>query len=117
LPVAKNGYEVVIKLLIDAQADVKFQSDRNRTPLWYAAENKHKAAVKTLRDAEADAKLKNKSGWMLLPWTARNRHKAVIGLPTNVEANKSRPGAAETRRHQCGCGSSLTSIVNSISET
>jgi ankyrin repeat protein len=47
---AENGYEAVVKLLLETgKVDVNLKDSSRRTPLSWAAENGHEAVVKLLQ--------------------------------------------------------------------
>jgi ankyrin repeat domain-containing protein 50 len=53
---ARNGHEAVMRLLLEAMADVDAKDEHVRTPLQLAAENGHEKAVRLLLKAKADVK-------------------------------------------------------------
>ncbi|KAI7770093.1 hypothetical protein LZL87_014294 [Fusarium oxysporum] len=86
---AEQGYETVIKLLIDNGADKDSRgTDKyhhgGRTPLSFAAEKGHEAAVRTLINRESCLHLACGAvlgrGWTPLSYAARCGHKAVVTL-------------------------------------
>jgi ankyrin repeat domain-containing protein 50 len=55
---AGNGYEGIVKLLLEAKADVDAEDDSGRMPLSYAAENGYEGIVKLLLEVKADVNSK-----------------------------------------------------------
>ncbi|KAI9765967.1 MAG: hypothetical protein M1840_006974 [Geoglossum simile] len=82
---ADNGYEAIVKLLLDSgKVDVNSRNNRGLTPLSWAAENGHEAIVKQLLDSgEVDVNSKNNRGQTLLWWAAENGQKAIVKLLVN----------------------------------
>ena len=98
---AENGHETVVKLLVEAEADIESKDvtyDRTplswaaenygQTPLWWAAKNGHEAVVKLLVEAKANIESKDSTyGETPLLWAARSGHKAVVKLLVEAKAN------------------------------
>ncbi|KAF5965016.1 4-hydroxyacetophenone monooxygenase [Fusarium bulbicola] len=94
---AGNGYEAVVKLLLDTGKIVPDAKDDDyQTPLWRAAKNGHTAIVKLLldtHDVDPDAG-RNQSGYVWyandgrtpLSLAAENGHEAIVKLL--VDTNK-----------------------------
>ena len=61
LLVAANGYEVVVRLLIE-RADVEGKDKNDRTPLWCAIKNRHEAVVQLLLAVGANVESKSMIG-------------------------------------------------------
>ncbi|EHK20646.1 putative Pfs NB-ARC and ankyrin-domain-containing protein [Trichoderma virens Gv29-8] len=76
----ENGHEPVVKLLLDAGAEVDSKDDNDRTPLSWATENGHEPVVKLLLDAGAEVDSKDDNGQTPLSWAAENGHEAVVRL-------------------------------------
>lgn len=57
------GHVKVVKLLLDAKAEVNSKGDRGDTPLTWAAVRGHMEAVKLLVEAGADMEHKDAWGW------------------------------------------------------
>ncbi|KAJ5213561.1 hypothetical protein N7449_000730 [Penicillium cf. viridicatum] len=51
---AENGYDAVVKQLLEADVDVDAKDNNGRTPLSWAAGNGHDAVVKQLLEADVD---------------------------------------------------------------
>jgi hypothetical protein len=73
-------HEAVVKLLLEAKADVESKSSSGRTPLSWAAWGGHEAVVKLLLEAKADVESKTSSGQTPLSWAAREGHEAIVRL-------------------------------------
>jgi ankyrin repeat domain-containing protein 50 len=84
---AKFGHEAVVKLLLDAKADINPKDDGGRTPLLWAAENGHEAVVKLLLGAKADIDSKDDSGRTPLSWAAENGREAIVKLLLDAKAD------------------------------
>ncbi|KAH0538358.1 hypothetical protein FGG08_005053 [Glutinoglossum americanum] len=114
---AENGHEAVVKLLIEAKADVNAKDeyrvtplslvaqegrgavadakadvnakDKYRvTPLLLAAQVGHEAVVKLLIEAKADVNVKdNYDGRTPLSWAAQRGHEAVVKLLIEAKAD------------------------------
>jgi ankyrin repeat protein len=77
---ADNGYEAVVKLLLEKGADVESKSNNGRTPLSWAAKNGHEAVVKLLLEKGADVGSQSIYGQTPLSWAAENGYEAVVKL-------------------------------------
>lgn len=56
---AKKGHGAVVKILLEANANIESEDSYDQTPLMLAAENGHEAVVKLLLEAKADANSKD----------------------------------------------------------
>lgn len=90
---ATNGYEAVVKLLLDAKANVDSKDVAYIILLSLAVANGHEAVVKLLLNAKANVNSKE-GGWGQPPLSqaAENGHEAVVELllddKTNVDLKK-----------------------------
>jgi hypothetical protein len=84
---AENGHKAVVKLLLEAKADVNAKDNKGQTPLWCAARNGHEAVVKLLLEAKADVDAKDNGGRTPLWCAARNGHEAVVKLLLEAKAD------------------------------
>jgi hypothetical protein len=83
---AKNGYEAVVKLLLESKAEVDSKDSKfGRTPLLLAAKNGHEAVVKLLLESKAEVDSKDRLGRTPLSWAAENGHEAVVKLLSSRE--------------------------------
>ncbi|KAK5995239.1 Serine/threonine-protein phosphatase 6 regulatory ankyrin repeat subunit B [Cladobotryum mycophilum] len=80
LQAASNGYEAVVKLLLEKGAVIELKDSVGRTPLLWAAINGHEAVVKLLLEKGAAIKLKDSVDRTPLLWAAINDHKAIVKL-------------------------------------
>jgi ankyrin repeat protein len=80
LKAAQFGHLHCIKILIDANADIHFQSETRdgATPLFVAADNGHADAVDMLLKASADVNAANNKGATALWVTAWNGHEESV---------------------------------------
>jgi ankyrin repeat protein len=83
---AENGYEAVVKLLLDTgNVDINSKDNRGRTPLLWAAQNGHEAVVKLLLDTgNVNINSKDNLGRTPLLWAAANRYETVVKLLLNT---------------------------------
>ncbi|KAF3389705.1 hypothetical protein DPV78_011774 [Talaromyces pinophilus] len=75
---AENGYEGVVKVLIEKGAVRDLVDKNGRTPLSWAAENRREAVVKVLIEKGAAVDSVYKSGRTPLSWAARWGNKTVV---------------------------------------
>ena len=76
---AENGYEAVVKLLVERGAKLESKDTiHSRTPLSSAAANNHEAVVRMLVKKGADLESKDNRGQTPLSWAAGNGHEAVV---------------------------------------
>ena len=76
---AEYGHSRVVKLLLDAHAEVDSKDDKyGQTPLSWAVEKGHSGLVKLLLDAHAEVDSKDKYGWTPLNWAAKNGHSEAV---------------------------------------
>jgi ankyrin repeat protein len=89
----ENGCEAVVKLLLQAGANLESKDMFNRTPLSCAAYIGHEAVVKLLLEAGANLEANGSGSQTPLSWAAYNGHEAVVKLlleaGANLEANGS----------------------------
>jgi ankyrin repeat protein len=81
------GLEAVVRLLIEAKADVDTKDNGGQTALMRAAVNGHEEVVRLLIEAKADVDAKDPRGWTALMRAAVERHKAVVRLLIEAEAD------------------------------
>jgi ankyrin repeat protein len=77
---AEEGYEAVIKLLLENHIDMDSKFNIGRTPLSYAAENGHEAIVKLLLENPVDIDSKSNIDRTPLSYATENGHQAVVML-------------------------------------
>jgi hypothetical protein len=77
---AENGYEAVVKLLLEEGAKPELEDGEGRTPLGRAAEKGHKAVVKLLLEKGAELESEDGEGRTSLGRAAEKGHKAVVKL-------------------------------------
>jgi ankyrin repeat protein len=70
----------VVRLLLEAKADVDKKNRYGRTALYWAANKGHEAMVWLLLEAKADVDAKDKDGRTALYWAADKGHQAVVRL-------------------------------------
>lgn len=89
---AENNHEVVVAMLLAAEADPKAISDGQWTALHNAAEKGHTGVVKLLLDTFVDVNMETSSGMTALHWAAQNGHTEIVQLlkerPEIMLANK-----------------------------
>ena len=77
---AENGYETVVKLLIENGAAVDSVNKNGQTPLSLAAEDGHEIVVKLLIENGAVVDLADKWDLTPLSYATKNGHEAVVKL-------------------------------------
>jgi ankyrin repeat protein len=78
---ARNGHEGIVKLQLEAKADIDVKDkDGGWMPFWWAALNKYESIVKILLEAKADVESTDKHGQTPLLWAAQNGPEGVIKL-------------------------------------
>ena len=79
---AENGYETVVRLLLDTgKVDIDAKNKDGQTPLLWAAKNGHGTVVRLLLDTgKVDIDAKDDSGRTLLSWAAEKGYEAVVNL-------------------------------------
>ena len=84
---AKAGHEVVVRLLLEAKADVEAKDNYGQTALYCAAQDGHEEVVRLLLEAKADIEAKNNDGWTALHWAVWDGHKEVVRLLLEAKAD------------------------------
>ena len=84
---AKDGDAELVKLLIDAGADVNKANEKGETPLYWAAANGRTECVKLLIDAGADVNKADKDGRTPLILAAYYGHAECVKLLINAGAD------------------------------
>jgi Ankyrin repeats (3 copies)/Zinc finger, ZZ type/Ankyrin repeat len=79
----------VVKMLLDAKADVLMQTNVGGTALHHASVNGHAEVVKMLLDAKADVSMQDKEGWTALHVAAGNGHVEVVKMLLDAKADVS----------------------------
>ena len=77
---AQNGYEGIIRLLLENSAELESKDKYGLTPLLWAALKGHEAVVKLLLEKGAELEWKDTSNRTPLSWAAQNGHEAVVKL-------------------------------------
>jgi len=77
----------VVKVLIDAGADINAKNNAGWTALMFAAKRNNKEVVKVLVAAGADINDQNNNGWTALMFAARNNNKEVVEVLVNAGAD------------------------------
>jgi hypothetical protein len=83
------GYEVMVKFLLEAKADVDSKDNQSRTPLWWAAENGQEGVIKLLLNAKADINLKDDHilGQTPLLLAVEKGHEGIVKLLLEAKAD------------------------------
>lgn len=76
----RSGHTVIVKLLIDAGANVNASDKTGATPLFHAAGSGHIGCIRALIDADADASIRDKQGYTALRVARQQGHHAAAGL-------------------------------------
>jgi hypothetical protein len=80
----------MVKLLLEAGANIESKDNNGQTPLWWAARSSNVAMVKLLLEAGANIESKDTNGQTPLWWAARNSNVAMVKLlleaGTNIES-------------------------------
>lgn len=84
---AKNGHDLVLRLLLDSGADVAAENAEGVTALYWAAYNGHAAGVDLLLRSGANCRPKDKVGWTPLHRAASNGHTGVTRILLDNDAN------------------------------
>ncbi|OAQ58085.2 ankyrin repeat domain-containing protein [Pochonia chlamydosporia 170] len=74
------GHQAVVKLLLEAGADIEAEDKWGRTSLSWAAENGHDAVVRQLLEKDANVEAKDNYDRTPLSWAAENGHETVVRL-------------------------------------
>jgi ankyrin repeat protein len=80
---ARNGHTLVVKVLLEAGADIEAEDVFGRTPLFRAAGNGHAAVINVLLEAGAKFKVKDHFGWTPLDSAVESGYEAVVMLLLN----------------------------------
>ncbi len=80
LNAAKDGYPTLVKLLLDAGANINHQDKDGQTALMWATLYEHTEVVKLLLDAGANVNHQNKDGQTVLVVATGNVHSPIIML-------------------------------------
>jgi Ankyrin repeats (3 copies)/Ankyrin repeats (many copies) len=83
---ASNGHSEVVKLLLEAKAEVDSKSNYGRTPMSWAAWNGHSEVVKLLLEAKAEVDSKDSNGRTPMSLAAWNGHSEVVKLLLEAKA-------------------------------
>jgi Ankyrin repeats (3 copies) len=83
--------EIVMKMLLDENANVESKDNYAWTPLSWAAKNGHKMVVKMLLENNADVGSKDESSWKPLLCAARKGHGAA-DKNADVESKDNKEG-------------------------
>ncbi|CAI7675340.1 unnamed protein product [Penicillium palitans] len=74
----ENGYDTVVKQLLETDVDIDAKGRCGMTPLSLAARDGHSAVVKQLLEIGVDREPKDQSERTPLSWAAGNGHDAVV---------------------------------------
>jgi len=85
--VSELGHEVVVKLLLEKDANVDATDRDGETLLSYAVKNKHEAVVKLLLKKGANMDAADENGYTLLTYAIRDGHEVVVKLLLEKGAN------------------------------
>ncbi|PQE03561.1 ankyrin repeat-containing protein [Rutstroemia sp. NJR-2017a BVV2] len=94
---ARNSNTAMVKLLLEAGANVESKDSNSQTPLWWAARNSNIAIVKLLLEAGANIESKDSNGQTPLWWAARISNTDMVKLLLEAGANfESKDSNSET---------------------
>lgn len=77
---AKDGHEVLTRILVDKGAEVNLHDEAGQTPLAWAAWSGHASVVNLLLDTNAAVDPKNKHGTTPLSFAARQGYEEVVRI-------------------------------------
>lgn len=83
----REGKANIVKLLVDARADLNFSNKKEETPLTIASSDGQDVIVRYLLSARADVDKPNKNGWTPLICAAYNGHFKVVELLLSHKAD------------------------------
>jgi len=84
---AEYGNAEVVKILVDAKADVDVQERHGYTALHYAIMHGHTEIVKILVDAKADVDVQERHGDTALTYAALKGHTEIVKILVDVKAD------------------------------
>jgi ankyrin repeat protein len=84
---AVRGHGIVVKVLLENNADPDWKDYYGLTPLLYAAAKGHQLVVKELLAGGADPDSKDRNGWTPLLYAADGGHEAVVELLVQKKIN------------------------------
>jgi ankyrin repeat protein len=81
------GHEVMVKLLLEAKANVELKDCYEQTPLSWAAQNGHEGIVKLLLEAKANVESNSSTRRTPLSRAAQNGHEGIVKLLLEAKAD------------------------------
>ncbi|KAI9862173.1 MAG: hypothetical protein M1824_001554 [Vezdaea acicularis] len=105
---SEMGEEALVKLMLDAGANVNWRDGEKKTALHLAAEKGHEAVVRQLLEHDADVDAKAEGDWTALHIAAGNGHEAVMLLLLE--------SGADIEMIDCGDGPPLAAAIDNGSE-
>ena len=84
---AMNGHKAVVRVLMDAKADLNMANNRGETALHRAARHGHEAVVKILVEAGANLNMADEDGETPLWNAAHFGHEAVVKILVEAKAD------------------------------
>ena len=82
---AEYGYDTVIPLLLEADAQIDAQANYGNTPLIKASFKGKEAAVRELLKGNPNLDLKSESGKTALDYARQNDHQSIVDLLVDHE--------------------------------
>ena len=90
--------EQIVKLLLDANAEVDFSTNDGVTPLYLAVQNGHEQVVKLLLDKKANVNLPNKERVTPLYVAVKKGCEQIVELLIKEKAEVNLPCMRDSRR-------------------
>ena len=81
------GLEAMVRLLLEAKANVNAEGKDGSMALYWGAKNGHEAVVRLLLESKANVNAKDAGGYTALHGAAYNGHEAVVRLLLESKAN------------------------------
>uniref|UniRef100_A0A0G4HJE4 Uncharacterized protein n=1 Tax=Chromera velia CCMP2878 TaxID=1169474 RepID=A0A0G4HJE4_9ALVE len=82
-----NGHTEIVRLLVDARANVDLQHTNGTTALIQSSNKGHTDIVRLLLHANASVDMQDKAGYSALMWASTNGHTDVVRLLVDAKAS------------------------------
>lgn len=96
---SESGHQEIVKILIDAGADVNATTEDGQTALMLASQNGHQEIVNILIDAGADVNATAEDGQTALTLASQNGHQEIVNILIDAILN---PTTKNVEQHVAG---------------